>query len=314
MEADRGTVRAMGRGMTLDSSTASAYNARVTSKKGVNGFSSPCERRRRSRASILGECGFLFVLHGEPYGRAVRGAARLAGTFHRSANPHSSAHPFSSGEAVIQRFERSHAMTAPSTAFAPILAVVDGIPTTTSNEVARVFGKRHDHVLRDIEALRLQLDADHAPIFGEMVNEVQIGSGAIRKDPAYRLNRDGFTLLAMGFTGKRALQFKLVYIDAFNKMEAMLRAPNAPAQFFSSRRWLVCFRDGREVIQEIDWDECVLKYKELPELLAASDNPIASDLLVQIAKACIERMDSRNKKMQARIEALTGVKGELLSI
>jgi phage regulator Rha-like protein len=46
--------------------------------------------------------------------------------------------------------------------------------------------------------------------------------GVIRKDPAYRLTRDGFTLLAMGFTGKRALQFKLAYIDAFNKMEAEL--------------------------------------------------------------------------------------------
>ena len=40
--------------------------------------------------------------------------------------------------------------------------------------------------------------------------------------PMYYLNRDGFTLLAMGFTGKKALQFKLQYIDAFNRMEEML--------------------------------------------------------------------------------------------
>lgn len=38
----------------------------------------------------------------------------------------------------------------------------------------------------------------------------------------YYLTRDGFTLLAMGFTGKKALQFKIAYIEAFNKMERML--------------------------------------------------------------------------------------------
>ena len=41
--------------------------------------------------------------------------------------------------------------------------------------------------------------------------------------PMYIMNRDGFTLLAMGFTGQKALQFKLDYIDAFNKMEQTIR-------------------------------------------------------------------------------------------
>ncbi len=102
------------------------------------------------------------------------------------------------------------------------LTVIDGIPTTTSNEVAQQFGKRHDNVIQVIKSLREQVGPDHALNFQEMVNEVQIGGGAIRKDPAYRLTRDGFTLLAMGFTGKKALQFKLAYIDAFNRMEREL--------------------------------------------------------------------------------------------
>lgn len=116
-------------------------------------------------------------------------------------------------------------MSQPALAISPTITIVDGKPTTLSTDVARHFGKQHYNVLRDIDNLRAQLDADHALNFEEMVLEVEIGSGATRKDRAYRLTRDGFTLLAMGFTGKKALAFKLAYIDAFNRMEAELQKP-----------------------------------------------------------------------------------------
>ena len=48
-----------------------------------------------------------------------------------------------------------------------------------------------------------------------------------RKLPMYLMNRDGFTLLAMGFTGKKAIGFKIAYIEAFNQMEKMLRENQA---------------------------------------------------------------------------------------
>lgn len=116
-------------------------------------------------------------------------------------------------------------MSQPTLAISPAITIVDGKPTTLSTDLARHFGKRHDDVLRSIRNLLPQLNADHARNFAEMVIEVEIGSGATRKDPAYRLTRDGFTLLAMGFTGKKALAFKLAYIDAFNRMEAELQKP-----------------------------------------------------------------------------------------
>src|SRR5690554_5793386 len=47
--------------------------------------------------------------------------------------------------------------------------------------------------------------------------------------PMYYMNRDGFTLLAMGFTGKKALEFKLKYIEAFNRMEQQLKELNQPS-------------------------------------------------------------------------------------
>lgn len=126
-----------------------------------------------------------------------------------------------------------------------------GCAFTTSTDVAAFFDKRHSHVLRAIESLLSDLreqfqwqshahlnehsDAqDHQPKIGLMVPEdlfeaaeieVGIGSGAVRRDPIYNLSRDGFALLAMGFTGKQALAFKLAYISAFNAMESRLRQP-----------------------------------------------------------------------------------------
>ena len=110
-----------------------------------------------------------------------------------------------------------------------LVSLIDGRAVTTSKQVADVFGKRHDHVLRDIETIRSQLPPERLPNFGEASIEVRQPNGGVATYPAYHLTRDGFTLLAMGFTGKRALQFKLAYIDAFNQMEAQLREPPAPA-------------------------------------------------------------------------------------
>lgn len=109
-------------------------------------------------------------------------------------------------------------------ASAPTLAVIGGQPATTSTEVARYFGRRHRDVLRAIENLIADLPADDCVRNFAHTVETRPSplSGAPIESPAYVLTRDGFTLLAMGFTGKRALAFKLAYIDAFNRMEAAI--------------------------------------------------------------------------------------------
>lgn len=98
------------------------------------------------------------------------------------------------------------------------LAVVDGHVTTTSNQIAEHFGKRHDHVLRAIDRLDCS-DEFRRLNFGaaDYLDE----QGKPRK--AYRLTRDGFTFLAMGFTGRDAARWKEAYIAAFNRMESTLR-------------------------------------------------------------------------------------------
>lgn len=72
--------------------------------------------------------------------------------------------------------------------------------TTTSLEVAEVFEKRHDHVLRDIENLKKDV-----PNFGQMFEETYEPDIYGRSRRVIYMNRDGFTLLAMGFTGNKAL-------------------------------------------------------------------------------------------------------------
>lgn len=65
----------------------------------------------------------------------------------------------------------------------------------------------------------------YAPNFGLIQTDVDLGNGGTRKTPAYHLTREGFMLLAMGFTGKEALRWKLAFIAAFNRMEAELQKP-----------------------------------------------------------------------------------------
>ncbi|EAJ8446182.1 phage regulatory protein [Campylobacter jejuni] len=107
----------------------------------------------------------------------------------------------------------------------------------TSLDVAKVFGKRHFHVLRDIENILNDLreigTSQDLRNFGEVVRiskttNPKNGKLVSRKMPMYNLTRDGFSLLAMGFTGKKALRFKIAFINAFNEMERIIKNQYAP--------------------------------------------------------------------------------------
>lgn len=113
----------------------------------------------------------------------------------------------------------------------PVVTVVDGNVTTLSTDVATFFEKEHSKVIRAIENILSTVSEDRLGNFAEtVVTRANPSGGAPIKSKAYRLTRDGFTFLAMGFTGARAQEFKWAYIDAFNKMEAALRQCPAQAQ------------------------------------------------------------------------------------
>ncbi len=98
----------------------------------------------------------------------------------------------------------------------------DGRILASSLDVAEKFGKSHNHVIRDIEDIISKSDCPN--LDSEMFVESTYQNSRGKTYKCYLMNRDGFSLLAMGFTGKEALQWKLKYIEAFNKMEKTLKS------------------------------------------------------------------------------------------
>ncbi len=86
-----------------------------------------------------------------------------------------------------------------------------------SLQVAKKFRKRHNNVMRDIRGL---LKNEHTKQMFNLSSYTEKQNGQVYQ--MYTMNRDGFSLLAMGFTGEKALEWKLKYIQAFNKMEKLL--------------------------------------------------------------------------------------------
>ena len=98
-----------------------------------------------------------------------------------------------------------------------LVVLKDRQAVTDSLKVAESFDKKHKHVL---ETAR-NLAAENSATKKMFVESTYVNRG--KEYPMIYMNRDGFTLLAMGFTGKKALDFKLKYIQAFNKMEQQIR-------------------------------------------------------------------------------------------
>ena len=103
------------------------------------------------------------------------------------------------------------------------VTALNGVPVVSSRKVAEIFNKRHDHVLRDVKNV-----VDSLPKNGEsdwrrnFIESTYKERG--KRYPEYLLTRDGFTLLAMGFNGKMAIDFKVRYINRFNEMEQYIKS------------------------------------------------------------------------------------------
>lgn len=98
-----------------------------------------------------------------------------------------------------------------------ILFTQNGEPVASSRQIAESFGKEHKDVL---EAIRTKTAENSALL--EMFHLTEYTTSQNKKLPMYLMNRDGFSFLVMGFTGKKADEWKLKYIAAFNAMEKQL--------------------------------------------------------------------------------------------
>lgn len=107
-----------------------------------------------------------------------------------------------------------------------LINIINDEVVTTSLQVAEVFGKAHGKILRSIENLNESKNGLVEKMFHKSV--YKDAKGELR--PMYYINRDGFSLLVMGFTGKAALNWKLKYIEAFNQMEQYINFRKADKQ------------------------------------------------------------------------------------
>jgi len=109
------------------------------------------------------------------------------------------------------------AMDIISSIDAPVVQITNDQITTTSIDIAKHFGKRHADVLRRVEKLGCSAKfSERNFALAEYKDEQD------KARPMYRITRDGFVFLAIGFTGSKAAQFKEAYINAFNQMEKQL--------------------------------------------------------------------------------------------
>jgi len=112
----------------------------------------------------------------------------------------------------------------------PKVFLKDGQVFANSRDVAEYFGKQHFHVMRDIDALVAMGDGWGSSNFG---GTTYIHEQNKQEYRSYEMTKDGFTILAMGFNGPRALEFKKAYIQRFNEMEEFIKYNMADVQQFA---------------------------------------------------------------------------------
>lgn len=129
------------------------------------------------------------------------------------------------------------------------------ILTVTSREIAEDFDKRHSDVLESISSLINQMSTtENSVLFIE--SSYKASNGKTNKE--YLLTRDGFSLLVMGFTGSKALSWKLKYIKAFNEMEKELK------RLYDERKKWEIEREKGILVRHILTDTIKSKVKESP--------------------------------------------------
>lgn len=166
---------------------------------------------------------------------------------------------------------------------------------TNSLLVAEKFGKNHKHVLESVrELVRGCAEKSADPMFSE---STYINTQNGQEYPMFIMNRDGFTLLAMGFTGEKALKFKLEYINAFNKMEKILKEqsivlPNFSDPAEAAIAWANEYREKQKAqIEAKEAKECVKRLVHNGKTYTSSE--IAKELGMKSATALNKLLEEK---------------------
>ncbi|MCT3603199.1 phage regulatory protein [Lactobacillus acidophilus] len=151
---------------------------------------------------------------------------------------------------------------------------------TTSLKVAESFSKNHADVMRSIRNLTQQ-NCRVKNMFAESTYVNRRG----QEQPMYYMNRDGFSLLVMGFTGGVALQFKLKYIEAFNKMDEMIKEQSLPQT--PEEQLALTMQVANRLVGRVDKVEKDIAYiKDTAEVDEQQRYQLLQERKKQVMKAC----------------------------
>ena len=151
-------------------------------------------------------------------------------------------------------------------------------PVVSSRKVAEIFEKEHRRVLQDIRELSCGDDFRlHNFVQSSYINSQD------KEQPEYLMTRDGFTLLAMGFTGSKAMQWKIKYIETFNRMEAELSTPFAIPKTYAEALHLAAELEEKRLVLEAKIEQDA-PHTNLGKTITASHDCITVAEFVPIMK------------------------------
>lgn len=152
-------------------------------------------------------------------------------------------------------------------------------PVCDSLQVAKKFHKRHKNVLKSIEKI---IEMTSAEKLAQCFVKGKYKDGSGKENPMYYMNRDGFSLLVMGFTGNKALEWKLQYIAAFNKMESFIKEKSSKAWIETRQNGKLTRKSETDTIRQLveyaksqgskNSDRLYVTYSKLANKMAGIDN------------------------------------------
>lgn len=171
-----------------------------------------------------------------------------------------------------------------------------GTPVTDSIKVAGVFGKQHKNI---IQAIRNLLGSAENSAHARWFYESTYLDAQGKKRPMFIMNRDGFSLLAMGLNGAKALQFKVAFIDQFNKMEEVVKQVVQQAQPALPMTFAEALRLAAEQAEKIEEQQRQIE-AERPRVLFSQAVETSQDsiLIGELAKLiCQNGVDIGEKRL-----------------
>lgn len=190
-----------------------------------------------------------------------------------------------------------------------LVELQNGVATTTSLQVANSFEKKHKHVLEAIKNLMAENSA-----VKNMFKETTYLSDRGREYQMYQMDKDGFTLLVMGYTGQKATEFKLRYIQAFNEMQKQLSQQSLP---MTNDEKIAVIAQGN-VDLKLEVDEVKAKVQELDgnQVLSSARYEYISRIVNSKVREYIDlhNLNFKNtvgdlrKDLNHQIKVVTGVK------